>query len=45
MKPEELKLFEFLECNEKLGTIRFKNRRMLIFEADAMGHLRKTEGR
>ncbi len=41
MKPEELKLFEFLECNEKLGTIHFKNRRMLIFAADAMGQLRK----
>jgi DNA-binding NtrC family response regulator len=41
MKPEDLKLFEFLECNEKLGTIRFNNRRMLIFEADAMGLLRK----
>ena len=41
MRPEDLKLFEFLECDEKLGTIRFKNRRMLIFAADAMGQLRK----
>jgi len=41
MKPEELKLFEFLECDERLGTIRFKNRRMLTFEADALGLLRK----
>ncbi len=41
MKPEELSLFELLQIDEAAGTIYFKNRRMLIFDADAMGLLRK----
>jgi two-component system, NtrC family, response regulator HydG len=41
MRPEELKLFELLRIDESAGTIHFKNRRMLVFAADAMGLLRK----
>ncbi|HKP85963.1 MAG TPA: XylR N-terminal domain-containing protein, partial [Blastocatellia bacterium] len=41
VKPDELKLFELLQINEEAGTIHFKNRRVLIFDADAMGMLRK----
>jgi two-component system, NtrC family, response regulator HydG len=41
MKPEDLKLIELLQINEAAGTIYFKNRRMLIFDADAMGLLRR----
>jgi transcriptional regulator with PAS, ATPase and Fis domain len=41
MQPEELKLLELLQANEETGTIYFKNRRMLVFDADAMGFLRK----
>jgi transcriptional regulator with GAF, ATPase, and Fis domain len=41
MQPEELKLLELLQANEEAGTIYFKNRRILIFDADAMGFLRK----
>src|ERR1044071_6701234 len=41
IKPEELKLIELLQTDEAAGTIHFKNRRMLIFDADAMGLLRK----
>ena len=40
MKPEDLKLIELLQIDEEAGTIYFKNRRMLIFDADAMGFLR-----
>ena len=41
MKPEDLKLIELLQINEEAGTIYFNNRRMLIFDADAMGFLRR----
>ena len=41
MQPEELKLLELLQADEEAGTIYFKNRRMLIFDSDAMGFLRK----
>jgi two-component system, NtrC family, response regulator HydG len=41
MKPGELKLLELLNADEESGVIRFKHRRMLIFDADAMGLLRK----
>src|SRR5215468_3960350 len=41
MKPDELRLLELLKADEESGVIRFKHRRMLIFDADAMGLLRK----
>ncbi|HMG32356.1 MAG TPA: sigma 54-interacting transcriptional regulator [Blastocatellia bacterium] len=41
MKPEDLKIIELLQIDEQRGTIQFENRRMLIFDADAMGLLRK----
>jgi len=41
MNPSELKLLELLKADETSGVIRFQHRRMLIFDADAMGLLRK----
>ena len=41
MNSSELKLLELLKADEESGVIRFKHRRMLIFDADAMGLLRK----
>lgn len=41
MNPDELKLLELLKADEESGVIRFKHRRMLIFDADALGLLRK----
>src|SRR5258705_13682665 len=41
MDLSELKLLELLQADEETGVIRFKHRRMLIFDADAMGLLRK----
>jgi two-component system, NtrC family, response regulator HydG len=41
MNLGELKLLELLKADEETGVIRFKHRRMLIFDADAMGLLRK----
>src|SRR5688572_12933282 len=41
MKLSELKLPELLTVDEAAGTIHFRHRRMLIFDADAMGLLRK----
>jgi len=41
MNPSELKLLELLKADEESGVIHFKHRRMLIFDADAMGLLRK----
>jgi two-component system, NtrC family, response regulator HydG len=41
MNPDELKLLELLKADEETGVIRFKHRRMLIFDADALGLLRK----
>lgn len=41
MRPEDLKLFQLLQIDEQAGTIHFNNRRLLLFDADAMGLLRK----
>jgi len=41
MNPDELKLLELLKADEETGVIRFKHRRMLIFDANALGLLRK----
>src|SRR5262249_36402380 len=41
MKPGQLKLLELLKADEESGVIWFKHRRMLIFDADAIGLLRK----
>jgi hypothetical protein len=41
VNPSELKLLELLTIDEATGTIQFKHRRMLLFDADAMGLLRK----
>jgi hypothetical protein len=41
MNPSELKLLELLTIDEATGTIQFKHRRMLRFDANAMGLLRK----
>jgi two-component system, NtrC family, response regulator HydG len=41
MNPSELKLLELLTVDEAAGTIQFKHRRMLLFDADAMGLVRK----
>src|SRR5262245_4103981 len=41
MNPGELTLLELLKADEESGVIRFKHRRMLIFDADAMGLLRQ----
>ena len=41
MNPGELKLLELLKADEESGVISFQHRRMLIFDADAMGLLRQ----
>src|SRR4051812_32882573 len=41
MKPDDIKLLEFLQVDEAAGSILFRNRRVLVFDADAMGLLRK----
>ncbi len=41
MKFSDLNLIESLQTGEAAGAIHFKNRRMLIFDADALGMLRK----
>jgi two-component system, NtrC family, response regulator HydG len=41
MNPDELKLLELLKADVETGVIRFKHRRMLIFDANALGLLRK----
>ncbi len=41
MNLSELKLPELLTVDEAAGTIHFRHRRMLLFDADAMGLLRK----
>ena len=41
MNLSELKLPELLTVDETAGTIHFRHRRMLLFDADAMGLLRK----
>src|SRR4051794_5764790 len=41
MKPADLQLLELLDSDEEAGTIYFKNRRVLVADADAQGFLRK----
>jgi hypothetical protein len=41
MNSSEFNLLELLKVDEESGIIRFKHRRMLIFDADALGLLRK----
>ena len=41
MKAENLHLLELLELKPEEGSIPFKNRRMLLWDADAFGHLRR----
>jgi DNA-binding NtrC family response regulator len=41
MNPANLKLLELLTVDDAAGTLHFAHRRMLLFDADAMGLLRK----
>ncbi len=41
MKARDLHLLELLELRPEEGSIHFKNRRMLLWDADAFGHLRR----
>ena len=41
MNPGELTSLTLLKADEESGVIRFKHRRLLIFDADAMGLLRR----
>ena len=41
MHPKDLKWFDLLNVDEAAGTIHFQHRRLLLFDADAMGLLRK----
>jgi transcriptional regulator with GAF, ATPase, and Fis domain len=41
MKPADLQLLELLDSDEDAGTVYFKNRRVLVADADAQGFLRK----
>jgi transcriptional regulator with GAF, ATPase, and Fis domain/predicted hydrocarbon binding protein len=41
MNPRDLKLLELLTVDEAAGTLHFAHRRLLLFDADAMGLLRK----
>jgi hypothetical protein len=41
MHPGDLKLLELLTVDDTAGTLHFAHRRMLLFDADAMGLLRK----
>jgi DNA-binding NtrC family response regulator len=41
VKASELHLLELLELRPDIGSISFRNRRMLLWDADAFGHLRK----
>lgn len=41
MRAQDLHLLELLEIKPESGSLRFKNRRMLLWDADAFGHLRK----
>jgi hypothetical protein len=43
MNSSEFKLLELLKADEESGVIRFKHRRMLIFDADALGLLRSLK--
>ena len=37
MNPGDLKLLELLTVDDAAGTLHFAHRRMLLFDADAMG--------
>ena len=41
MKAEDLHLLEVLDLQPERGSIRFKDRRMLLWDADAFGNLRR----
>jgi two-component system, NtrC family, response regulator HydG len=41
MNPGDFKLLELLTVDDAAGTLHFAHRRMLLFDADAMGLLRK----
>ncbi len=41
MKAVDLQLLELLDTRPERGSIEFKNRRMLLWDADAFGHLRR----
>ena len=41
MNPGDFKLLELLAVDDAAGTLHFAHRRMLLFDADAMGLLRK----
>jgi two-component system, NtrC family, response regulator HydG len=41
MNPGDFKLLELLTVDDEAGTLHFAHRRMLLFDADAMGLLRK----
>ena len=41
MNPGDFKLLELLTADDAAGTLHFAHRRMLLFDADAMGLLRK----
>ncbi len=41
MKAQDLHILELLELRPDLGSIQFRNRRMLLWDADAFGHLRR----
>ena len=41
MTPDRIQLRDLLDADEDEGTLRIGNRRMLLFDADAMGLLRK----
>ena len=41
MNPDKIKLLDLLEADEGAGTVLFNKRRVLVFDADAMGLLRK----
>jgi two-component system response regulator HydG len=41
MKADELKIFELLDFRAAEGVIAFQDRRMLLYDADAMGILRR----
>ncbi|WP_428262704.1 sigma 54-interacting transcriptional regulator [Haliangium sp.] len=41
MKADDLHILELLDPAPETGSIKFKNRRMLLWDADAFGHLRR----
>ena len=41
MQPDDINLLEHLDSAADAGTLFFKNRRLLLVDADALGFLRK----